>query len=219
MGNLSNLEKEAQELNTLLTDAIRSDSIDLKYRAISTVENSNLFKEQHLLLFYMNENGPTVAKIKLAKNILPTWIVTLQDKVKGIKDSVGLNEESEKSSSIKINTAHSNSLLAHVKATIQSYVNSLTSREDEYSYGNVEYYGRFFGCSGYSKSEKTTAIENLYAAIESDGETPLSSKNIDILNQGTLGSDYLNPLLKHPEFGSKISDLISRDKPKQDFTR
>ncbi len=233
MPSLFKLEQEAKALDIQLFEAIRSESRELKLAAVDAFENSNLLKERDMFLSYMMEDGPTARKIKLAKDILPSWIETLQGKVNLIKESLGLESPyesdipSENESVDELSTQHieeaskheekkpavktdsNDTLLRLVKDTLQPYLDAMKLRQSEYTYGNIEHYGRYFGASGYSKSEKIDAINNLYKAIEQDNPSFLSRENISVLNQGDLGTKYLSPLLENDQFGPKLKELLT----------
>ena len=110
---------------------------------------------------------------------------------------------------IKEDIEHSkeDSLLEVLKSTFKPYLSSLEERDGEYSYGVVEYCGSFFGASGYSKTDKTDAIQHLYDAIENSDSSRLSVKDKAVLKQGTLGT-YLNKVLDLDGVGSELDDLL-----------
>lgn len=243
MSELTKIKEQAEALSNLLTEAIRSESRETQVKAVSAYEDFDVINKKNSLDSLMLKHGPTATKIKLAQQTIPDLISTIEGKVKTLREILDVSErhddyysEDSLSSSesideipeiplvsnseiIEEDIEHSSedSLLEVLKSTFKPYLNSLENRDSEFSYGIVEYCGSFFGASGYSKTDKTDAIQHLYDAIENSDGSRLSDKDKAVLKQGTLGK-YLNTVLDLDGVGSELNDLLEADSS-SDLTR
>ncbi|HAT1940738.1 TPA: Dot/Icm T4SS effector Ceg19 [Legionella pneumophila subsp. pneumophila] len=235
MSKLRALEKEANELALILDQALLSQSIDVKKRALSQFENSELIQNKDNLRVFIDSEHPIVSLIRLATKILPEKIENLQKKVRLLEIQLAaeteetLDESNSDSESVDydngidvetvvpvtvthqehVNEPDTRSLaIARLREVLKPYIDSTQERTYEHYYGMAGTLFSFFGAAGYSKTDKLNAITKLFQNLEGDGAEPLNDTDRDILTTGVLGTT-LKPLLEDEHIGNELKDLLS----------
>ncbi|HFS6876688.1 TPA: Dot/Icm T4SS effector Ceg19 [Legionella pneumophila] len=235
MSKLRALEKEANELALILDQALLSQSIDVKKRALSQFENSELIQNKDNLRVFIDSEHPIVSLIRLATKILPEKIENLQKKVRLLELQLAaeteetLDESNSDSESVDydngidvetvvpVTVTHQEHVsepdtrsvaIARLREVLKPYIDSTQERTYEHYYGMAGTLFSFFGAAGYSKTDKLNAITKLFQNLEGDGAEPLNDTDRDILTTGVLGTT-LKPLLEDEHIGNELKDLLS----------
>ncbi|HAT2037645.1 TPA: Dot/Icm T4SS effector Ceg19 [Legionella pneumophila subsp. pneumophila] len=235
MSKLRALEKEANELALILDQALLSQSIDVKKRALSQFENSELIQNKDNLRVFIDSEYPIVSLIRLATKILPEKIENLQKKVRLLEIQLAseteetLDESNSDSESVDydngidvetvvpVTVTHQEHVsepdtrsvaIARLREVLKPYIDSTQERTYEHYYGMAGTLFSFFGAAGYSKTDKLNAITKLFQNLEGDGAEPLNDTDRDILTTGVLGAT-LKPLLEDEHIGNELKDLLS----------
>ncbi|BCZ96779.1 hypothetical protein LEG80045_10350 [Legionella pneumophila] len=235
MSKLRALEKEANELALILDQALLSQSIDVKKRALSQFENSELIQNKDNLRVFIDSEHPIVSLIRLATKILPEKIENLQKKVRLLEIQLAaeteetLDESNSDSESVDydngidvetvvpVTVTHQEHVsepdtrslaIARLREVLKPYIDSTQERTYEHYYGMAGTLFSFFGAAGYSKTDKLNAITKLFQNLEGDGAEPLNDTDRDILTTGVLGTT-LKPLLEDEHIGNELKDLLS----------
>lgn len=235
MSKLRALEKEANELSLILDQALLSQSIDVKKRALSQFENSELIQNKDNLRVFIDSEHPIVSLIRLATKILPEKIENLQKKVRLLEIQLAaeteetLDESNSDSESVDydngidvetvvpVTVTHQEHVsepdtrslaIARLREVLKPYIDSTQERTYEHYYGMAGTLFSFFGAAGYSKTDKLNAITKLFQNLEGDGAEPLNDTDRDILTTGVLGTT-LKPLLEDEHIGNELKDLLS----------
>lgn len=235
MSKLRALEKEANELALILDQALLSQSIDVKKRALSQFENSELIQNKDNLRVFIDSEHPIVSLIRLATKTLPEKIENLQRKVRLLEIQLAaeteetLDESNSDSESVDydngidvetvvpVTVTHQEHVsepdtrsvaIARLREVLKPYIDSTQERTYEHYYGMAGTLFSFFGAAGYSKTDKLNAITKLFQNLEGDGAEPLNDTDRDILTTGVLGTT-LKPLLEDEHIGNELKDLLS----------
>ncbi|HIG0328076.1 TPA: Dot/Icm T4SS effector Ceg19 [Legionella pneumophila] len=235
MSKLRALEKEANELALILDQALLSQSIEVKRRALSQFENSELIQNKDQLRIFLDSEHPIVSLIRLATKILPEKIENLQKKVRlleiqltaeneetldeSISDSESVDYDNgiEEENIVPVTVTHQEPVsepdtrsvaIARLREALKPYVDSTQERTYEHYYGMAGTLFSFFGAAGYSKTDKLNAITKLFQNLETEGAEPLNDTDRDILTTGVLG-DTMRPLLEDEHIGNELKDLLS----------
>ncbi len=235
MSKLRALEKEANELALILDQALLSQSIDVKKRALSQFENSELIQNKDNLRVFIDSEHPIVSLIRLATKTLPEKIENLQKKVRLLEIQLAaeteetLDESNSDSESVDydngidvetvvpVTVTHQEHVsepdtrsvaIARLREVLKPYIDSTQERTYEHYYGMAGTLFSFFGAAGYSKTDKLNAITKLFQNLEGDGAEPLNDTDRDILTTGVLGTT-LKPLLEDEHIGNELKDLLS----------
>ncbi|HFD2301351.1 TPA: Dot/Icm T4SS effector Ceg19 [Legionella pneumophila] len=235
MSKLRALEKEANELSLILDQALLSQSIEVKRRALSQFENSELIQNKDNLRVFIDPEHPIVSLIILATKTLPEKIENLQKKVRLLEiqltaeteetldesnsdsESVDYDNGIDEETVVPVTVTHQEHVsepdarsvaIARLREALKPYIDSTQERTYEHYYGMAGTLFSFFGAAGYSKTDKLNAITKLFQNLEGDGAEPLNDTDRDILTTGVLGTT-LKPLLEDEHIGNELKDLLS----------
>lgn len=235
MSKLRALEKEANELAIILDQALLSQSIEVKRRALSQFENSELIQNKDQLRIFLDPEHPIVSLIRLATKILPEKIENLQKKVRLLEiqltaeneetldesisdsESVDYDNDIEEENVVPVTVTHQEPVsepeprivaIARLREALKPYIDSTQERTYEHYYGMAGTLFSFFGAAGYSKTDKLNAITKLFQNLETEGAEPLNDTDRDILTTGVLGTTLM-PLLEDEHIGSELKAMLS----------
>ncbi len=235
MSKLRALEKEANELALILDQALLSQSTEVKRRALSQFENSELIQNKDQLRIFLDLEHPIVSLIRLATKILPEKIENLQKKVRLLEiqltteneetldesnsdsESVDYDNGIDEDTVVPVTVTHQEHVsepgarsvaIARLREALKPYIDSTQERTYEHYYGMAGTLFSFFGAAGYSKTDKLNAITKLFQNLEGDGAEPLNDTDRDILTTGVLGTT-MKPLLEDEHIGNELKDLLS----------
>ncbi|HAT1882182.1 TPA: Dot/Icm T4SS effector Ceg19 [Legionella pneumophila] len=236
MSKLRALEKEANELALILDQALLSQSTEVKRRALSQFENSELIQNKDQLRIFLDLEHPIVSLIRLATKILPEKIENLQKKVRLLEiqltteneetldesnsdsESVDYDNGIDEDTVVPVTVTHQEPVvsepgarsvaIARLREALKPYIDSTQERTYEHYYGMAGTLFSFFGAAGYSKTDKLNAITKLFQNLEGDGAEPLNDTDRDILTTGVLGTT-MKPLLEDEHIGNELKDLLS----------
>ncbi len=235
MSKLRALEKEANELALILDQALLSQSTEVKRRALSQFENSELIQNKDQLRIFLDPEHPIVSLIKLATKTLPEKIENLQKKVRLLEiqltaendetldesisdsESVDYDNDIEEENVVPVTVTHQEHVsetdtravaIARLREALKPYIDSTQERTYEHYYGMAGTLFSFFGAAGYSKTDKLNAITKLFQNLETEGAEPLNDTDKDILTTGVLGTTLM-PLLEDEHIGSELKALLS----------
>ncbi|HAT8124016.1 TPA: hypothetical protein I9Y68_000221 [Legionella pneumophila] len=236
MSKLRALEKEANELALILDQALLSQSTEVKRRALSQFENSELIQNKDQLRIFLDLEHPIVSLIRLATKILPEKIENLQKKVRLLEiqltteneetldesnsdsESVDYDNGIDEDTVVPVTVTHQEPVvsepgarsvaIARLREALKPYIDSTQERTYEHYYGMAGTLFSFFGAAGYSKTDKLNAITKLFQNLEGDGAEPLNDTDRDILTTGVLGTT-MKPLLEDEHICNELKDLLS----------
>lgn len=232
MHKLQEYEQEYNRIKNLFNEALKSNSREEKEYAIREFNESLKGLSPGTFLAAAHEFGATVKWIDMAK-ALPRKIQQLEKLERLVQiqldaedtATIGFGEESVEVDDELLVENRSVvvdepvvapeptddprlTAISAFKEAIQLQINRLNARTSEYSWGTIEYVGSFFGASGWSKTDKVTALTNLLLRFDNKDAPELSDKDIAVLLNKTSG-DAISPWLEHPIIGAELTELLT----------
>lgn len=92
MDKLTKIKQQAEELITLLTEAIGSESRQTQEQALYSYEYFQVINKKNCLNSLMMEHRDAATKIKLVQQTIPNLMAIIENKAKTLREILGVSE-------------------------------------------------------------------------------------------------------------------------------